>query len=103
MHNHAVYKYLLDIKEKRGGGFLLLIDPDKSDSNNYLALAESALDAGVDALLVGTSFMLNTNFSDVVRQIKEKSLFFPVRLPRLPLMRMLFYFPHLFPGGMPPI
>ena len=73
MSNSPVYNYLMDIKEKRGGGFLVLIDPDKSESNNYLALAESAKDCGVDALLVGTSFMLNTNFSDVVRQIKEKA------------------------------
>ena len=73
MHTKSVYEQLLDVKEKRGGGFLVLIDPDKTDSNNYFALAESAKENGVDALLVGTSFMLNTNFSDVVKEIKSKS------------------------------
>lgn len=73
MENKSVYTYLLDVKEKRGGGFFVLIDPDKTESNNYLALAESAKECGVDALLVGTSFMLNSNFSDVVKEIKSKS------------------------------
>ncbi|KAA3634123.1 MAG: geranylgeranylglyceryl/heptaprenylglyceryl phosphate synthase [Calditrichaeota bacterium] len=73
MQNDSIFQYLIDKKEKRGGGFLVLIDPDKSSGNNYLELAESAMECGVDALLVGTSFMLNTNFSDIVREIKEKS------------------------------
>ena len=73
MENNKVYNYLLDVKEKRGGGFLVLIDPDKTESNNYLSLAESAKESGVDALLVGTSFMLQTNFSEVVKEIKSKT------------------------------
>lgn len=73
MDNGSIYNYLLDVKEKRGGGFLVLIDPDKSERNNYINLAESARECGVDALLVGTSFMLNTNFSDVVKEIKAKT------------------------------
>ena len=73
MNTNKVYNYLLDVKERRGGGFLVLIDPDKTDTNNYLALAESAKECGVDALLVGTSFMLQSNFSNTVKEIKSKT------------------------------
>lgn len=50
---------------------MLLIDPDSSSERSYLSLAEAASDCGVDAILVGTSFMLNMNFSEAVRNIKE--------------------------------
>lgn len=69
----SVYYHLLDVKKNRGGGFCLLIDPDKSAYNEYLSLAEASAPCGVDALLVGSSFMLNSNFSSVMKEIKEKS------------------------------
>lgn len=65
-----VFETLLAARNDRGGGFLLLIDPDRSRSRNYLALAEAAADCGVDALLVGTSFMMAGNFAEEVREIK---------------------------------
>ena len=65
-----VYNSLMEARDRRGGGFLLLIDPDRGSEADYLALAEAAGDSGVDALLVGTSFMLDGNFSEQVRQIK---------------------------------
>jgi len=70
---NSIYNKLLQVRDKRGGGFLLLLDPDSVPENQYLALAEAAADCGVDALLVGTSFMLNVNFTDAVRKIKGAS------------------------------
>lgn len=69
--NKNIYQYLLSVKEERGGGFLVLIDPDKNDEKEYLSLAEASQDCGVDAILVGTSFMLNTNFSQAVKEVKK--------------------------------
>lgn len=69
--NGATYKALLEARDRRGGGFLLLIDPDRSDQADYLALAEAAADNGVDAILVGTSFMMGGNFGAEVKFIKE--------------------------------
>jgi len=66
-----VYEHLLNVREKRGGGFMLLLDPDSTPENKYLDLAEAAAGCGVDALLVGTSFMLNVDFSLAVKKIKE--------------------------------
>lgn len=73
MNKSRVYDRLVRAKEDRGGGFLLLIDPDKSHETNYLALCEAAEDCHVDGILVGTSFMLNSNFATAVKSIKEKT------------------------------
>lgn len=68
---HSVFDRLQRTRETKGGGFLLLLDPDRVPAGHYLALAESAAERGVDALLVGTSFSLNSNFLSGVRQIKK--------------------------------
>ncbi len=73
MNDGAVFNRFLRVREERGGGFFLLIDPDRTDERSFLALAEAAADCGVDAILVGTSFMLNTNFSSAVGKIKEST------------------------------
>ncbi|MBD3257937.1 geranylgeranylglyceryl/heptaprenylglyceryl phosphate synthase [candidate division GN15 bacterium] len=67
----AAYQRLLDARARRGGGFLLLIDPERSEKADYLALAEAAADSGVDAILVGTSFMMGGNFGAAMKFIKE--------------------------------
>ncbi len=74
---------LLEAKINKGGGFLLLLDPDRGRESDMYHLAESALDCGVDALLIGTSFMLNTNFHSVVKEVKART--------KLPVI--------IFPGG----
>lgn len=68
-----VYETLLDARDRRGGGFLLLIDPDRNRESDYIALAEAALDCGVDALLVGTSFMMAGHFASAVEEIKSRT------------------------------
>jgi phosphoglycerol geranylgeranyltransferase len=66
-----VYQALMETRERRGGGFMLLIDPDRSPADEYLALVEASAECGVDAILVGTSFMLDADFGGQVRRIKE--------------------------------
>lgn len=68
-----VYEKLLTVKEERGGGFLLLIDPERSNEGNYLTLAENAEQCGVDGLLVGTSFMMDGRFAEAVADIKART------------------------------
>lgn len=65
-----VFETLLAARDDRGGGFLLLIDPDRSRNTDYIQLAAAAADCGVDALLVGTSFMMAGNFAAEVEEIK---------------------------------
>jgi len=68
-----VYQQLLSIKQNRGGGFFLLLDPDRISEKHRLSLAESAEEAGVDIILVGSSFMLNSNFAPAVKKIKAST------------------------------
>lgn len=67
----SVFQYLINRSRQRGGGFLLLIDPDRVPENQYLHLAEAAEDSGVDGILVGTSFMLDVSFGSAVKKIKK--------------------------------
>jgi phosphoglycerol geranylgeranyltransferase len=67
----TVFEKLLETKRKRGGGFFLLLDPDRAGGDNYIDRAEMAYECGVDAILVGSSFVLKSTFSEAVRQIKE--------------------------------
>ena len=73
MSEHTVYSDLLHARAERGGGFLLLVDPDRTPEKANLRLCEAAEDCGVDAILVGTSFMLETNFGEAVRNIKART------------------------------
>lgn len=70
MTNHSVYDRLMSAKDRRGAGFLLLIDPDRIEERRYVALAEAAQDCGVDAIMVGTSLLLNADFASAVANIK---------------------------------
>ena len=67
----SIYERLQASKTRHGGGFLLLIDPDRINQREYLRLAESAQECGVDAILVGSSFVLKSNFAEAVQAIKE--------------------------------
>ena len=83
MRHGQVFQQLISTKNNRGGGFLLLIDPDRYGQRQGLSMAETAEDCGVDAIMVGSSFMLNTNFSQSVKEIKSAT--------RLPVI--------IFPGS----
>ena len=83
MPKREIYQKLLSVCSLRGGGFMLLIDPDRARPPELIELIESAEESGVDAILVGASFMFSDKFSDSVREIKE--------LTSLPVI--------LFPGG----
>lgn len=73
MSEHTVYSDLMHARRERGGGFLLLIDPDRTPEQMNLRLCEAARDCGVDALLVGTSFLIEADFAAAVRAIKERT------------------------------
>ncbi len=67
----SVLQRLHDTRARKGGGFLLLLDPDRIPQREYLRLASHASECGVDALLVGSSFVLHSNFGNAVQAIKE--------------------------------
>lgn len=69
----TVFEYLLDIKKQKGAGYLVLIDPDKQDVESASAFASYSKKAAVDALLVGSSFLMSDRLDTVVQNAKNIS------------------------------
>ena len=67
------FDYLLDLREQKGAGFLLLLDPDKLVGENLGAVVKHAQDSGVDAFLVGSSLMTRDIFERSLTEIKKYS------------------------------
>ena len=79
----SVLSELNDCVEKKGAGFIVLIDPDKKNDKNIDQLIENANQNGVDAIFVGGSIMMDGLYHKRVERIKSIS--------EIPVI--------LFPGG----
>lgn len=77
------YDSLCRIASERGGGFALLIDPDRQSLSHMTEVARQAEKAGVDAIFVGSSLVLGADFSESVAAL-HKAVSIPI---------------ILFPGG----
>lgn len=66
------YNYLLDVKSKKGAGFLCLIDPDNQPTAESLKLAKKCATSGADTILVGGSLMIKDNFNETVSLLKDE-------------------------------
>lgn len=69
----STYKRLLKIREERGAGYLILVDPDKMDEEKLPSFVRSATEAGVDGFLVGGSLMLTNEFEKNLHSIKRNT------------------------------
>ncbi len=67
----SVYERLLEVAKNRGAGYLVLLDPDKTDTRGLQRAAEEAQDHGADAILVGGSLLLNPGFHVAVQAVRE--------------------------------
>lgn len=89
------FERLLKIKQERGAGYFILIDPDKLDSKKLPAFTESATTAGADAFLVGGSLMLSNEFDQALKIIKDHTsipvIIFPEVFSRSLLLQMQFF------------
>lgn len=68
-----IFEYLVRVKEQKGAGYLVLIDPDKQNSESTSAFASKSQEAGVDAFLVGSSLLMSENLDSVIQDIKASS------------------------------
>jgi len=75
----TVYEKLLKIKNDKGAGYLVLIDPDKGSIEKLTELAKTCEKQEVDGLLIGGSLLLSTRFDELVKAIK-KAVSIPVIL-----------------------
>ncbi|MBN1154856.1 geranylgeranylglyceryl/heptaprenylglyceryl phosphate synthase [candidate division KSB1 bacterium] len=62
---------LLEIREKKGAGYIVLIDPDKQSVEQSIAIAQQAEKEGADVIFIGGSLLLFSVFDDFVTQIKS--------------------------------
>jgi len=64
------YTKLLEIREKRGAGYIVLIDPDKLSLNDSIELAIRAEQEDADVIFIGGSLLSTPIFDELVKQIK---------------------------------
>lgn len=66
-----IFNNLLRVKGEKGAGYLVLIDPDKQTAEKASVFASQAVEAGVDAFLVGSSLLMYDRMESVIQRIKE--------------------------------
>lgn len=66
----SVHQKLLNVRDEKGAGFLVLLDPDRMSLAEIVDLAKKSEEGGADGFLVGSSLLLSTRFDEAVREIK---------------------------------
>ena len=69
----TTYDRLLKVRQERGAGYFILLDPDKNDLESLPSFVREATEAGADGFLVGGSLMLTNVFEDHLRTIKQNT------------------------------
>lgn len=67
----SAYQKLLNVRDDKGAGFLVLLDPDRMSVPEIVDLAQKSEQGGADGFLVGSSLLLSTRFDEAVREIKK--------------------------------
>ena len=68
----TIYEKLVEIKNTKGAGYFVLIDPDKYSDKEAIDLAVNSADAGADAILFGGSLLFSAIFDDIVKRIRAE-------------------------------
>ena len=83
----TIFNYLLSVKEDKGAGYIVLIDPDKNSEKSLEEKISKINECGVDAIFVGGSLILDNNCEKRVKMIKSLSkvpiIFFPGGISQL--------------------
>jgi phosphoglycerol geranylgeranyltransferase len=74
----TVYDRLMKVYQEKGAGYWVLLDPDKMPITAIPAFAAAAEKSGVDALLVGGSLILSSDFEHFVIELKKKVTQIPI-------------------------
>ncbi|MDP2885016.1 MAG: geranylgeranylglyceryl/heptaprenylglyceryl phosphate synthase [Ignavibacteria bacterium] len=69
----TTYDRLLKVRQERGAGYFVLLDPDKNDLGSLPSFIREATLAGADGFLVGGSLMLTNDFEDHLRTVKQNT------------------------------
>jgi phosphoglycerol geranylgeranyltransferase len=76
----TILQKLLETHDKKGAGYLVLLDPDKMPIEKIPLFLDHAINAGVDGLLIGGSLILSSDFQNFVCEVKKYSYNVPVIL-----------------------
>ncbi len=68
----TTFERLLQIRDTKGAGYFILIDPDKWPENRIVEIAQKVAEGGADGLLIGGSLLLSSSFDNLVRLIKKQ-------------------------------
>ncbi|MBO8131480.1 MAG: geranylgeranylglyceryl/heptaprenylglyceryl phosphate synthase [Candidatus Marinimicrobia bacterium] len=68
-----VYNYLLKVKERKGAGYLILVDPDTRKDSDLEKFVKLINESDVDAVLVGGSLLFDSDFQECARIVKSAS------------------------------
>jgi putative glycerol-1-phosphate prenyltransferase len=74
------YLKLQEIINRRGAGFIMLLDPDGLSPEKMREMIPSAIENGVDLFFVGGTLLISQNFDEYVRIIKQEAGDTPVIL-----------------------
>ena len=69
----SVLSKLNDCVDRKGAGFIVLIDPDKKNDKNINQLVDNANTQGADAIFVGGSIMMDSLYHNRIERIKSIS------------------------------
>ncbi|MFH1701202.1 MAG: geranylgeranylglyceryl/heptaprenylglyceryl phosphate synthase [Candidatus Zixiibacteriota bacterium] len=77
----SLFENLIKIRDEKGAGFLLLLDPDRVEPKRLISAAQSAQVCGADAILAGSSLITHYDFdsrmADIKRSTKLPVILFP--------------------------
>jgi putative glycerol-1-phosphate prenyltransferase len=68
----TVYEKLIQIRNRKGSGYVVLIDPDKRTEAETQQTVETCVENGVDAIFVGSSLLLSNRFNMTIQTIKRE-------------------------------
>lgn len=71
MSNSKTYQQLLKLKQARGCGFLVLLDPDRKSIKDLARSAALCDKAGADAFLFGSSLIVDNDFETALAAVKK--------------------------------
>ena len=69
----SIFQNLIEIIEKKGSAYIVLIDPDKKNNDNIESIVEKGNRSNVDAFFIGGSLIMDSNYESRVKSIKSNS------------------------------
>jgi phosphoglycerol geranylgeranyltransferase len=68
-----IFQKLLRIKEEKGAGYFVLIDPDSFSTEDVEKKVNKICNSGVDMILVGGSLLMTNGYNEKIELIKKYS------------------------------